>query len=244
MGSLASWVRSFGVSIAIHAIVAAVVLHRAARETTDQRLHALLPVRVVWVDPARAAPAVPAVPASAPAMPPSTVPQAASRGGAAVQRRREVPRRPAGRRTVRPAPLASAAPASEVESDVAAAATAPAASAPERVAAGGGDVGGVGAGDTPLTLAAVARPPEIVERVLPEYPVRARALELEGRVVLEVVLDREGRPEPAIRVIRSQPPFDEAALAAVRRWRFRPARDAAGHPVRVLMEIPVRFELR
>ncbi|MCC7540700.1 MAG: energy transducer TonB, partial [Deltaproteobacteria bacterium] len=86
--------------------------------------------------------------------------------------------------------------------------------------------------------------PELVERVLPEYPARARALELEGQVVLEVVVDREGRPEPAIRVLRSQPPFDGAAVAAVRRWRFRPARDAEGHPVRVLMEVPVRFELR
>jgi protein TonB len=99
-------------------------------------------------------------------------------------------------------------------------------------------------GEAALPLAAVAHPPELVERMLPEYPARARALELEGQVVLEVVLDREGRPEPGIRVLRSQPAFDDSALAAVRRWRFRPARDAAGRPVRVLMEIPVRFELR
>ena len=38
--------------------------------------------------------------------------------------------------------------------------------------------------------------------------------------------------------------LDAAAVAAVRQWRFRPARSADGTPVRVRMEIPVRFVLR
>lgn len=105
--------------------------------------------------------------------------------------------------------------------------------------------GVVGAlGDAPLPLHDVAAPPEIVDRVLPEYPARARTLKIEGQVLLEVVLDRGGRVEDSIRVTRSIPMLDAAAIAAVRQWRFRPARSRDGSPVRVLMEIPVRFVLR
>ncbi len=106
-----------------------------------------------------------------------------------------------------------------------------------------GTVGGLG--DAPLTLRDVAAPPELVERIMPDYPAQARALRIEGQVVLEVVLDRAGRvEEPSIRVMRSVPMLDAAAVSAVRRWRFRPARSRDGLPVRVLMEIPVRFVLR
>jgi len=101
-----------------------------------------------------------------------------------------------------------------------------------------------GLGDAPLRLSSVATPPELVERIVPEYPARARALEIEGQVLLEVVLDRNGRPEAGIRVLRSVAMLDAAAVAAVRQWRFRPARAAEGHAVRVIMEVPVRFVLR
>jgi protein TonB len=106
----------------------------------------------------------------------------------------------------------------------------------------GGTLGGIGT--APLALRDVATPPELVDRVLPEYPPRARAREIEGQVVLEVVLDRSGRIEDAIRVVRSIPLLDEAAVAAVKQWRFRPARDHDGRPVPVVMEVPVRFVLR
>ena len=106
----------------------------------------------------------------------------------------------------------------------------------------GGTVGGTGT--TPIALRDVASPPELVDRVLPQYPARARAQEIEGQVVLEVVLDRNGRIENDVRVVRSIPLLDDAAVTAVRQWRFRPARDRDGRPVRVLMEVPVRFVLR
>ena len=69
-------------------------------------------------------------------------------------------------------------------------------------------------------------------------------MQIEGQVALEVVIDRDGRVEEAVRVTRSIPALDAAAIAAVRRWRFRPAHDHDGRTVRVIMEIPVRFVLR
>ncbi len=50
-----------------------------------------------------------------------------------------------------------------------------------------------------------------------------------GVVLLEARVDRDGTVADAT-VIRSAPPFDDAALKAARQWRFRPAR-VRGTPV-------------
>ncbi len=244
MGSATTWVRSFGVSIAIHAIVLAGLHDRTVRGTTDPALHTLLPVRIVWTEPAPVVPGVP--PAPVPAVMAAVPPETPARVATVTERRSEPSRRFVQARSKRsdssprlPAPGAEKGASAAEPTGVALGAA---------ISAGADTDTGTGAGagtdDAPLALATVARRPELVERVLPEYPPRARALELEGQVVLEVVLDREGRPEPGIRVLRSQPLFDTAAVAAVRRWRFRPARDAGGRAVRVVIEVPVRFELR
>lgn len=110
----------------------------------------------------------------------------------------------------------------------------------------GGKVGGVvgGHGDGPLSADQVEHPPILVSRVLPEYPPIARARSLEGRVVLRAVIDRTGRVEEAISVVESVPMFDAAAVAALRKWRFEPGRDRDGTTVRVLVDVPIRFQLR
>lgn len=108
-----------------------------------------------------------------------------------------------------------------------------------------GVVGGVvGArGDAAVPVGQVARAPVLLERVDPVYPQLARRRRIEGLVLLEAILDRSGRIEPGVRVVRSVPSLDAAALAAVQRWRFRPARDRDGTAVRVILEIPIRFVL-
>jgi protein TonB len=110
----------------------------------------------------------------------------------------------------------------------------------------GGIVGGVvgGIGDAPMRAHVVAHPPVAVSRVQPVYPPAARARLIEGQILLEVVVDRQGAVEDDVRITKSIPLLEAAAVAAVRRWRFTPGRDAAGRPVRVLLEVPIRFQLR
>lgn len=95
----------------------------------------------------------------------------------------------------------------------------------------------------PVTLGAelsVACP----EREVPAYPPQSRRLGEEGKVVLRVELDEQG----AVSSARVATPsgfarLDEAALAAVRRWRCTPAqRD--GRSVRAVAMQPFKFELR
>jgi protein TonB len=106
----------------------------------------------------------------------------------------------------------------------------------------GGQVGGLGTDLTPLSKAAVA--PTIAHRVVPRYPEAARARGIEGQVVIEAVIARDGAVEPGVKIIQSIPALDEAAIEAFRQWRFTPGRDASGKPLRVILQAPVRFVLR
>ena len=66
--------------------------------------------------------------------------------------------------------------------------------------------------------------PKLVSSTLPEYPAALRRRGVEGRIVLELDLDRRGRIED-VRVLRSDiRELNEATLAALREWVFQPAR--------------------
>lgn len=77
----------------------------------------------------------------------------------------------------------------------------------------------------------------------PDYPAEARRLRQEGRVLLEVEVSAAGLPTSvALKRGSGVPSLDAAALAAVRRWTFEPAR-TAGVPVAARVEVPVQFDL-
>ncbi len=78
----------------------------------------------------------------------------------------------------------------------------------------------------------------------PAYPVMLRAARVEGRVLLQFVVDTLGRVEPSsVRAIQStHSHFEEAARRAVATCRYRPARYNS-HAVRVLVQTPFAFSL-
>jgi protein TonB len=95
--------------------------------------------------------------------------------------------------------------------------------------------------DSPLYVTGEVRPPERTYGVEPEYPESARIARLQGKVILEVIVGRDGSVE-GVRVLRSIPLLDAAAVEAVRQWRYRPALQG-GRPVKVFMTIVVDFKL-
>jgi protein TonB len=105
----------------------------------------------------------------------------------------------------------------------------------------GGEKDGVIA--APLRIDQVAHPPVLISRVDPDYPEIARLREIEGRVVLEAIVDREGQIESEIKVLKSVAVLDKAAIEALKHWRFTPGRDENGQAVRVILEVPIRFML-
>jgi protein TonB len=93
-----------------------------------------------------------------------------------------------------------------------------------------------------VRVAQLPEPPHKTVDVRPVYPEIARAAHKEGTVILEAVLDTTGRVTQ-LRVLRSEPLLDQAALDAVRQWRYSPSL-FYGKPVSVLMTITVRFTLQ
>jgi protein TonB len=63
-----------------------------------------------------------------------------------------------------------------------------------------------------------------------------------GLVIVEAVIGIDGRVTDA-RVLRSAPLLDEAALTAVRQWRYRPTL-LGGVPVAVVLTVTVNFTLK
>lgn len=95
-----------------------------------------------------------------------------------------------------------------------------------------------------MTEATVDEPPTVVERAAPIYPRRARTQGIEGQVVVGLLVGVGGEVE-AVKVLESAPAglFEEAAVAAVQRWRFRPGR-YDGREVKVWVRQVLHFDLR
>jgi len=83
--------------------------------------------------------------------------------------------------------------------------------------------------------------PEAITKVPPQYPDDARRQRIEGTVLLQALVGRDGRIKDT-RVVKSIPGLDAAAQEAVRQWVFKPAL-AKGDPVAVWVAIPVKFSL-
>lgn len=91
----------------------------------------------------------------------------------------------------------------------------------------------------------VTNPIKIEEfAVQPEYPELARQARLEGTVILQVVIQKDGSvSEPQIlRVDKSNLGFEQAAIEAVTKWRYTPA-EQNGKPVAVYLTVNVQFSL-
>jgi protein TonB len=89
----------------------------------------------------------------------------------------------------------------------------------------------------------VDQPPQPLRTFPPQYPYIARRDNIEGRVVLKFVVDTDGiAKEP--RVVEAEPEgiFDESALKAIERYKFRPAM-RNGKPVLCIVRLPISFKL-
>jgi len=83
--------------------------------------------------------------------------------------------------------------------------------------------------------------PKKVKHVQPIYPQEALAQGVRGIVILDVVVDAQGKVE-STSIVRSVPGLDEAAVAAARQWQYEPIK-VNGQPVRVRLTVPITFAL-
>ena len=108
------------------------------------------------------------------------------------------------------------------------------------------------AGPTVITLAPPsppARPPrvsewqlgEVIHRVLPEYPIPAKQLGMQGKVILMATIGKDGRVEN-VQPVSGPPLLIRSAMIAVKQWQYRPYL-LNQEPVVVQSQITVNFVL-
>ncbi|MGA7926511.1 MAG: TonB family protein [Candidatus Sulfotelmatobacter sp.] len=81
----------------------------------------------------------------------------------------------------------------------------------------------------------------LLQRVEPEYPEEARQQRIQGAVVLEVRIGRDGAIE-RVKLLSGQPLLANAAIAAVKQWRFKP-RLVKGQPVGMQTRVTLNFRM-
>ncbi len=84
---------------------------------------------------------------------------------------------------------------------------------------------------------------EILNNMPPAYPALARRLGQEGMVTLQVLVLASGKAA-SVNIIHSSGSrhLDEAALNAIQKWHFIPAKKA-GHAIDYYINVPITFEL-
>ena len=111
----------------------------------------------------------------------------------------------------------------------------------------GGVVGGLLGGPPPPPPVRVVRiggqiiAPKLVKKVPPVYPPLATQGRISGIVILEAQVDVNGRVKTA-KILRGHPIFDEAAVAAVTQWRYKPLL-LNGEPTEFILTVTVFFNV-
>ena len=87
-------------------------------------------------------------------------------------------------------------------------------------------------------------PPQPLSSIRPVYPEIAQEAGIEGTVVVQVFVDKKGRVQDTL-ILKGIPNtgLDEAAVMAIKKTRFRPAKQRE-RAVGVWISIPVNFRLK
>ena len=94
-----------------------------------------------------------------------------------------------------------------------------------------------------MTSDTVDIPPRAKQRPALEYPARAKAKEIEGYVVLSILISTDGKVD-SYKVLEAEPSgvFEDTAIKNIQRWLFEPAR-YDGKAVETWATQTIRFEL-
>jgi TonB family protein len=95
----------------------------------------------------------------------------------------------------------------------------------------------------PMRITSDIVQPVLIHKVEPEYPEFAKKVRVKGILILEAIITQKGNVE-SVKVLRGvHPLLDQAAVTAVKQWRYKPA-SLNGKPVKVYSTITVNFILK
>jgi len=101
---------------------------------------------------------------------------------------------------------------------------------------------GLGKGIEVFDISKLDQVPVPKFRARPQYPFEMRRAGITGEVVVEFIVDTNGDSRNAFAVRSTQREFEQAAVQAVSKWKFRPGRKG-GRAVNTRMQVPIVFTL-
>lgn len=93
----------------------------------------------------------------------------------------------------------------------------------------------------PVRVGGTVKQPKLISSVMPQYPFAAKEANVQGDVVIDTLISANGSVA-RMKVISGPAMLREAALNALRRWRYQPS-ELDGKPVAVQMLVTIRFRL-
>ncbi len=111
----------------------------------------------------------------------------------------------------------------------------------------GGVVGGIpdappGPAQAPVRVGGQIKAPGLIHRVDPKYPPIAQSSRVQGVVALEATVDTNGQVQ-SVHLLRGIPLLNEAAIEAVKQWRYAPLM-LNGQATPFLLTVTVTFALQ
>jgi periplasmic protein TonB len=93
---------------------------------------------------------------------------------------------------------------------------------------------------TPAVAQTKSEPPVPVRTVAPDYPDELRREGVSGLVMVKCSIDETGNVTETLVEKSSNAAFEKPAIAAVKKWKFKPAKQD-GTPVPIKVSIPIKF---
>jgi protein TonB len=93
----------------------------------------------------------------------------------------------------------------------------------------------------PVRVGGRVKEPRLISRIDPVYPPLARQTHLTGTVIIDAIIDERG-DVIEMKVVSGPPLLIQAALDAVRRWKYEPTY-LNDQPVPVQLNVTVTFKL-
>lgn len=94
--------------------------------------------------------------------------------------------------------------------------------------------------NAPVRIGPGVTPPRLIRKVEPEYSAEARANQIQGTVMFQIVVSEQGRPTEITVLSPLGFGLDEQAQRALEQWEFAPGMKN-GVPVRILANVEVNF---
>lgn len=96
----------------------------------------------------------------------------------------------------------------------------------------------------PIHVGGDMNPPEKIHAPQPQYTEIARKARIQGVVIVQAIIDKQGNVT-SVKLLKGLPMgLDQAALDAIKQWKFEPATLADGRPVAVYYTLTVNFQLQ